>query len=233
MSLQQGGGSIISDGLIYYFDANNERSYNGSGVILYDLSKYEKRAELLNGLAWDSKSFTFDGSNDEILIKDEELKNIQVPMTIAGWFMDNINNQSFVQSIFSQYSSYTLGNFVKRVYIFNRSVCYQSSSSVSPFAQNFAMGVTFSRDTWNFFSVSVSGTIVSPSITLSLNDSYQTFSATTFSSPNSIDIRMGNGLLAGGERLVGKVSSLVVYNRALSQNETNYIYTITKSKFGR
>ena len=31
----------------------------------------------------------------------------------------------------------------------------------------------------------------------------------------------------------GKISTMMVYNRALSQSEVDYVYTLTKNKFGR
>ena len=56
---------IVTDGLVLYLDPINTKSYSGSGTSSYDL-KGNLLGELVNGVGFSNKSFTFDGSDDYI-----------------------------------------------------------------------------------------------------------------------------------------------------------------------
>jgi hypothetical protein len=66
--------SIISDGLIIYLDAANQRSYAGSGTFWYDLSGTGNTAYLINGPSFSgaggSSVISCDGTNDYIEVID-------------------------------------------------------------------------------------------------------------------------------------------------------------------
>jgi hypothetical protein len=235
MSSIQGSSRLYTDGLILYYDPVNIRSYSGSGNSLTDLSISSNNASLLNGTSFTKNYFSFDGTNDYILLNpNEDLKLLQVPMTIMGWFNDNGNKLR--PTIFSQYFNAAAGNLVKLVRVDAGVLSYYSSKNGSPNFQAFQMvGLTASFNTWNFFSISVSGTTASPQITLTLNTYSETFTASGFTSANtSVELRIGSAqstFLAADEYFSGKISSIFIYNRVLSEEEINYTYNITKIKF--
>jgi hypothetical protein len=71
MSTTQGGGNIVTDGLYYYLDASNPKSYTG-GTYLTDLSKLQNSGGTLIGGATYSPSnqgcITFDGIDEYIAL---------------------------------------------------------------------------------------------------------------------------------------------------------------------
>lgn len=56
---------IVTDGLLFYLDACNTKSYIGSGTSSYDI-KNNQLGELKNGVSFSNGIFTFDGVNDYI-----------------------------------------------------------------------------------------------------------------------------------------------------------------------
>jgi hypothetical protein len=65
-----GGPDIITDGLILYLDAANEKSYPGSGTVWNDLSGNGNNGTLVNGVSYNSGnggSLVFDGDDDYML----------------------------------------------------------------------------------------------------------------------------------------------------------------------
>ena len=228
---------IPNDGLVLYYDASNIKSYGGSGTRLLDLSRSSQDATLVNGVSFASGYLTFDGADDGILLDyKQELNDLQSPLTITGWFMDSltgINGPNFVQSIFSQYTDVTIGNYVKAVNLYQRTIYYGSSSiSGSPYLQSFSLvGLTYSVSTWNFFSVTVDGNLTASVITIGLNGIFQTFSATQMTPVNSANIWIGNATDLGGNRFKGNLSSLSVYNKSLTNDEVLKVYESTKTKY--
>ena len=60
---------IVTDGLIFYVDAANPKSYAGVGTVWSDMSKNSNDGTLTNGPTFDSDnggSIVFDGSNDYV-----------------------------------------------------------------------------------------------------------------------------------------------------------------------
>ena len=67
-SVVNSGNKIATDGLIFYIDAANKKSYPGSGTIVNDLLDF-KDGTLTNGPTYNSGNggyFSFDGVNDHI-----------------------------------------------------------------------------------------------------------------------------------------------------------------------
>jgi len=63
------GNTIVTNGLISYWDVINPSSYPGSGTTLYDLTPNNNTASLVNGAAYNSTyggNITCDGVNDYI-----------------------------------------------------------------------------------------------------------------------------------------------------------------------
>jgi len=70
------GIDIITDELIFYWDAANKRSYPGSGTTINNLVGIENTATLVNGAAYNTDQkghFVFDGVNDHIELGDNDI----------------------------------------------------------------------------------------------------------------------------------------------------------------
>ena len=232
MSTQQGSSRINTDGLILYYDPINERCYR-TGITCSNLISDVNSGSLLNGVGYDGLGFVFDGLNDRILIQSTlELSSIQVPMTITGWF--NHSGINSLSTIFAQYQNTSPGFLVKLVRLGSSRLNYFCSST-GGFQQFTLTSASYVTNTWNFFSVVVSGNTTVYSISLRLNETTQNFSGTNMASPvTAVECRIGMPQNTNtSECFNGKISTMMVYNRALSQSEVDYVYTLTKNKFGR
>ena len=64
---------IVTDGLVLYLDAANQRSYPGSGTTWSDISRGGNNGTLVNGPTFDpgnGGSIVFDGVDDYVSIPD-------------------------------------------------------------------------------------------------------------------------------------------------------------------
>jgi hypothetical protein len=79
---------IVSDGLVFYIDAANPRSYSGTGLTANGLVG-GIGATLINGVGFTSSnngSFTFDGTNDYIAAPGTNFPLSNSPRTLNIWF---------------------------------------------------------------------------------------------------------------------------------------------------
>ena len=68
MSFKYGNG-MVTDGLIFYLDAANPRSFVSGSTSWYDMTRNSNNGTLTNGPTYDSSNggaVVFDGSNDYI-----------------------------------------------------------------------------------------------------------------------------------------------------------------------
>jgi hypothetical protein len=70
--------NINTDGLVYYLDCMNQKSYSGSGTASYDLVS-NLPSILTNGVSSDGRHFLFDGVNDYIIHDSIDLG------TVCSW----------------------------------------------------------------------------------------------------------------------------------------------------
>ena len=92
---------IVSDGLVFYIDAANPRSYSGTGLTTNGLVG-GIGATLINGVGFtssDNGSFIFDGSDDYIAVSGSNFPLSNSPRTLNIWFYTktstwsaNVNN---------------------------------------------------------------------------------------------------------------------------------------------
>jgi len=227
---------IVTDGLVLHLDAGNSTSYPGSGTTWTDLSGNGYNGTLTNGPTYssaDGGSIVFDGSNDYVTLGTPALMNgVQVPLTICMWAKaDSLSGARTLWSVYSAtvdnklYSLFRVDNGTLRYYASNSSGGFQFNGSLAP-----------SASVWNFYAVTVSGTLSSPSVTIYLNSSSEAFSYTTLtSSPNlSVDFRIGRNSLAGDppELWDGNISNAMWYNRALSATEVTQNFNALRGRYG-
>jgi hypothetical protein len=82
---------IVSDGLVFYMDAANPRSYSGTGLTANGLVG-GIGAILINGVGFTSSnngSFIFDGSDDYIAVSGSNFPLGNSPRTLNIWYYTN------------------------------------------------------------------------------------------------------------------------------------------------
>ena len=232
MGVAYNSGSIITNGLSLCLDAANTKSYPGIGTAWTDLSSGGNNGTLVNGVGYNSGnggSLTFDGSNYFVTLGTPALMNgVQVPLTISLWARANSFGE--YNTLWGVYSSTTGGQLYSLFRVDSGTLRYFTSNSSGGFQFNGSFAP--STSVWNFYTVTVSGTLSSPSVTIYLNSSSQTFSYSTLtSSPNlSVDFRIG-GNSTGGEIWNGNISNVMWYNRALTAQEIQQNFNATRSRF--
>ena len=94
---------IVSDGLVFYIDAANPRSYSGTGLTANGLVG-GIGATLINGVGFTSSnngSFIFDGSDDYIAVNGTNFPLSNSPRTLNIWYYTNTSTwQGNINNLF-------------------------------------------------------------------------------------------------------------------------------------
>jgi hypothetical protein len=226
------GPKVVTDGLVLCLDAGNSKSYPGSGTTWTDLSGRSNNGTLTNGPTYSSVSggsLVFDGTNDFVnLGTPPVITGRQVPLTICGWARANTFTSTRV--LWGVYNQEAFGQLYSMIRTDNGILKYFTSNSTGGFQSNGTF--TPSINTWNFYAVTVSGTLSSPSVTIYLNNSSETFSYSTLTSSPDLSIRFCIGADSFPRSFWnGNISNVMWYNRALSTQEIQQNYNALKSRY--
>ena len=237
--------SIISDGLIFYLDAANTRSYSGSGTFWYDLSGTGNTAYLINGPSFSgaggSSIISCDGTNDYIEVIDNlsldfGLNNFTVEYwakkTEATTGYENIwgpnkwntgglpGTNEWLMSIGSAFGA---NGDEFGFYIESGSTIYGITNSTYTLLNNWKqyLGVR-SGESLLLYSNGVAIGTSSPS---------GMSSSTSVNNVSGRNLRINNSAL---DQLYTKADNAIlrIYNRALSATEILQNYNATRKRFG-
>jgi hypothetical protein len=229
--------SVVRDGLVYYIDAANTRSYSGSGVTANGLIG-GIGGTLLNGVGFtstESGTFIFDGTNDSIDLGDKFDMGLS-SFTFCTYF--KLSATTFFHGIFSKSIA---ADATQRyaVSIYN----YGGGYKISTFMSNGGVTdvetpstITVTTNTWYHISVVYNRTdkvylyvngVLDSSATISQ------FQAVDFQS--NYNFRIGSYGDASNNPsyfLNGSLSQFQIYNRILTQQEILQNYNATKTRYG-
>jgi hypothetical protein len=206
--------SVISDGLVFYLDAANRRGYSGSGLTVNGLIGGID-GTLINGVGFTSTyggSFTFDGTNDQILLNSVILSGSQ-DFTISAW----VESTGGTGTIFANYNAGNLQMLYSPSYVgfwLDNSSAYASSANFKAGAVNF----TIQRSGGSNLFVYLNSVLIKTG-------------SSTASIGNTANFRLGASSF-GGELFQGKIYNIQVFNRALSEQEILQNYNATRKRFG-
>ena len=229
--------AIVTNGLAYYLDAANRRSYSGSGNTVYPISG-NVNGSLLNGLGYSSSNngvFTFDGANDSIDLGDNFDMGLS-NFTICTYF--RLSATTFLHGIFSKSIAADAASRYA-VFIYN----YGAGYKISTFMSNGGASdvetpsvLTVATNTWYHISAVYNR---ADKVYLYINgvlDSSATisqFQAVDFqSSYNSRIGSYGDASNNPNYFLNGSLSQFQIYNRVLTAQEILQNYNATKGRFG-
>jgi hypothetical protein len=190
---------------------------------------------LVNGPTYSSAnggSIVFDGSNDHVTLgTPSALNGVQVPITICMWA--KANSFGSFNTLWGVYKSTASNQLYSLLRVEFGRLKYYASTSNGGFQNQGTLAP--STNVWNFYAVTVSGSSSSPSVTIYLNNSSQTFSYSSLSSsPDlTVDFRIGaNQGNAASEIWNGNIATVSWYNRALSASEVTQNYNALVGRFG-
>ena len=224
---------IVTDGLILCLDAANKRSYPGAGTTWYDLGKSKYHGTLTNGPTFDSAnkgSISFDGAGDYASTLSNFLNGLTLyeGITFSAWVNPaSLASQGFVLGAWRQSISLDQAG----LFIINSGplIAVADGSTAEP-----GVGVSnsLSVGVWQH----ITGTWqTNRSYRLYKNGDYigggtQSGNGFNFSSSGS-NFYIGAQKQNNSRFYNGKMSSIFVYNRALSAEEIKQNYLATKGRF--
>ena len=252
MSTTEGGGGIITNGLILYIDPINTQSYISGSTKCYNLirnfSKVGSPAitpainifgTLYNGISFNNSngSFIFDGTNDYIDLTPHYLPyfTLNSKITLISWFKTS-NNSSSGANIFPKNTIFgeleDAGMSGVGVDLGYLSIYYYDY--LTPTWRTIrATGTTVSDNNWHHVAF-VLDTTQTPSPTSNWSVyldgqilvNQQLLNGFYY---NWID---GIGVTRYGGYFNGSIGLTQIYNRLLTENEIFRNYKITKGRFG-
>jgi hypothetical protein len=211
---------ITTDGLVVYLDPANTRSYSGSGNTVYDLSGLGNTSELINGPTYSSSNlgyFVFDGSNDAIHINSlANILSYDAYTKIAYFYVTNsLTSNNIISGGWSGAHAFWLQG-VNRLYAGHNG------------AWSTVTGNTLlSSNTWYFGAVTYSN-VTGWKLYLNGIEDGSSANTTTFTGDREIVI----GAYDSGNNFSGRISNILVYNRALTATEIFQNYNATKRRYG-
>ena len=222
MSTVEGGGNIITDGLVLLLDAANSKSYPGTGTTWTDLSRSGNNGTLINGPTFNSGnggSIVFDGVNDFVSFSTIT-NNIY---TIDFWYKMGGNDGTY-------------GYF-----------CSSGTNGLAVSEGGTAIGLSFGK---LYYHYNGTNTLLE-NIPSTTDWNHICLVANTLAATNKLQL-FGNGVLLGTRNITmstsitnigryitnnthylkGNLASYKIYNRALSASEISQNFNSTRARFG-
>jgi hypothetical protein len=227
--------AIVTDGLVFYHDAANRRSYSGSGTSVFNITG-TKTGILTNGVGYTTANqgyFSFDGTNDFIDLSTN--LNVGSNFSVFAWvYPGNINQRNAIVGNSYPYTSAdgwflsTATNYLGTSNTFFISVGADSSYRT-------ANNESIITNRWNYMGGTVTNgggniTLYTGGIAVT---SYQggAMNANTITY-NTQDMAIGRRVSTNTEYFIGNIALVKIYNRTLTAQEVLQNYNATKGRYG-
>jgi hypothetical protein len=211
----------VLGGLVLYLDAANKKSYPGSGTTWFDLSGNNYTGSLTNGPTFSSTnggSIVFDGVDDYVQLSNTSFNYNNVTVNI--WI--NRNTTATTYPVIISKESNNTGWIL---HIINTDKIFWKVNNAS----NSAITTTGSLATGSWYNITA--TYDALQLSVYINGKLDTTKPDTSGIfPNSTSIRIGEYQITGNA-FKGSMSSIQIYNRALSAQEIQQNYNALKSRF--
>jgi hypothetical protein len=231
------GPNIVTDGLILALDAASPKSYPGSGTTWYDLTTNSLDATLYNGVSFSTNkqgTMVFDGVNDYGQISSSTLTAINI-FTFELWF-----NRTGIATttppydrIFQKdggYSGYPAWGWSiaeSDPATISFLSAYGSSNGEANNGIGFSGNDQISLNEWNCLATTLDSNLLASNYFNGVLSNSGTLNNAPMDTQNVIRIAIGDGRESQGE-----ISTVKVYNRALTADEVAQNYNALKSRFG-
>ncbi len=220
------GPNIVTDGLLFAYDAGSERCYSGSGTATTNIMSQASPGTLQNGVGFNTANggfWEFDGVDDKIQVTTFPTQVFNGSCTMEAWVYWNDDTRSIILGNYNAGANDV--NFEKLTgktlrFYWNRGERDVTASNVV--VLNTWQCVVFVRDTSaNAFKFYVNGALVA---TVSNDGSNIASTGSTF--------RIGADSRNGSTVTNGDISAVRMYNTALTAAQVLQNYNAQKSRFG-
>jgi len=213
--------NIITNGIDLVLDAGFRPSYPTSGITWYDLSKNVYNGTLVNGPAHTGFGIVLDGIDDYC---STTLSKTFASITIQVWFYGDGNQPSQFSGLVANRSpsnTNVAGLLLNNNG--NQSLGYNWNNS--PDAYNWDSGLILDYFGWHFLSLSVS-----PSSATGFLNGVSSTNNIGHSPLNLADLAIGKDYLTN-RYVQGEIGLVLIYDRALSNEEVVQNYNATIARF--
>jgi hypothetical protein len=226
------GKSIVTDGLILYLDAANNKSYPGSGTAINDLRENINTSTLINGPTFDSGnggSIDFDGTEDYIQVQEDGFGTFNNQIFSLGmWFkLDVLKAYNVLFSY--DYTAHSAPYYAThlRIEVDGKVTLAWNDGSTYKTAVTVGTGL-ITADTWYNIYVTFKPTLRQIFVNGVLVRNSTTTNTITFYNQ---EVWIGRSNFSDGYTN-GKITLFNYYNRELSSSEILHNYNATKDRFG-
>ena len=232
------GPRVSTNGLVFDIDAANSRSYSGSGLTVNSLVS-GIGGTLVNGVGFTSSNngfFSFDGSNDYLLIPYPTQINTGSAITISFWakWISTGTTTSTIQTLIDNryQTAYIDGPGSIGFVIHDR----PDLGKVLEWGASPGAGITRCTSTFQVGDGTwrhITGTNNGSSSVLYIDGIQSGLARTAAGIGDSQPIiSIGRWSFTNDRFLNGNVSGLLIYNQALTAQEVLQNYNATKSRYG-
>jgi hypothetical protein len=214
--------NTVRDGLVFYLDAANTKSYISGSSTWTDISGFQRNGILTNGPTFNTASggnIVLDGSNDYVTFGDVAALNFTTPFSVGCWFRASAVQPSVDSAIigningtFTGYMLWYNSNTVD--FYFNSGVRANSTTTIVANTWYHVMGI------WTGTAAQVY-----------LNGALNVSSAYAIAPSNGSPL-FTVGQYQSGRNFAGNISACSAYNKALSATEVLQNYNTTKGRYG-
>ena len=217
------GPSIVMNGLVFYVDAANTRSYPGSGTAWRDLSGNGNTGTLTNGPTFSSANggvITFDGTDDFIDTSNNVGLLPTAGLTITCWIKTSVADKFLVDKANTALTSgYLLAGTGSGTCVF-----YINSINV-------ASSATINSNTWKqITAVWVPSTALRIYINGDLDNSNITSVPASITDP-SVNLWIGRRRTVA-DYWNGNISSVSIYNLAFNADQIRQNFNALRGRYG-
>lgn len=209
-----GGGNLITSGLILCLDAANNHSYNGTGLIWYDLTSNLSNASLTGSITYSSSNyggFQFSGAS-------------------GSWGTGSINRgNTFSYNIW--FKRLELSREQHLIEFYNTQFYVSSSNKLGVASWIAATALAGTTSIVNGQVYNATLTRDGNGASLYLNGILESSTNLSGSNPNVNIYALGQFYNGGNYWFNGFIYSTQIYNRVLSQSEVTQNYNAMKSRF--
>ena len=217
---------IVSDGLVFYLDAANTRSYSGSGTSSNSLTG-GIGATLINGVGFTSSNngaFTFDGTNDYIAVSGTNFPLGNSARTLNIWYYTNTSTwQADVNNLF------WYGTAGSTRQSFGVDFGTYPTMEFYSWADDINWNTTAPQVGWKNLQIAYDGNLTVRIYELGALVATKTFGA-QLNTVLSTDVQIGAITYVPGY-FDSSISQVSMYNRALSATEVLQNYNATKGRY--
>jgi hypothetical protein len=224
---------IVTDGLVFYVDAANRKSYVSGDTTWNDLSGGDSNGTLTNGPTFDSGnngSILFDGGNDNVnlgsITSGHPLMLDDSSITICAFIKKETGGDTFQRIVDKSTSSGGLNGYTMWV---NSS---RVGFSVDGNNWDTDSSSAVSLGEWNYVTI-VSGPSSTTSYVNGVEFVGSYYGGTSYSTPPNAtaNLRIGTWNHSTGREFKGNIAIVKIYNRALTQEEITQNYNTLKGRY--